>query len=323
MIVESPPTQKLPTDMLARTTVVYYSRCITPRCGVVPVVRLLRLSRMASIFTAPHPGLNWHLGVDDIKAETQRLVAASDATLDAIAAYSGPAASWEGVMAPLAALERDAEPSVISITFVKDVSSDKDVRAAATAARAELRAYEVRAGMRRDVFLKVKAFAESADLAALDDEAQRFVERTLRDYRRRGLDLPDAARARVEALRTRMSDVSVAYGQALAEDATRLSFRREDLRGMPEDWLAGLGERRRGGSARGGRVPLCPFSFPPILSCSPLCDRARPARGHARLPARRPHPQAVQRAGDAGRCEQRPSGSFRLSPHSDHPSPPL
>lgn len=208
-------------------------------------LRLLVRPRTMSTHYPPHAGLNWHLGVDAIKAETQRLIASSESTLDAIASRSGVSATWENVMAPLASMERDAEPLASSVTFVKDVSTDALVRAAATAARAELRAYEVKAGMRRDVFLAVKAYAEAADLSGLDAEARRFVERTLRDYRRRGLDLPDDARARIEALRTRMSAVSVAFGQALAEDSTKLAFSRDELRGMPEDWLAGLGEQGR------------------------------------------------------------------------------
>ena len=198
--------------------------------------------RTMSFHSQPHAGLNWHLDVDAIKAETAKLVAASESILDAVASHGGASATWENVMAPLASIERDAEPLASSVTFVKDVSTDERVRAAATAARAELRAYEVKAGMRRDVFLAVKAFAEAADLSSLDDEARRFVERTLRDYRRRGLDLSDDARARIEALRTRISAVSVAFGQALAEDSTKLAFSRDELRGMPEDWLAGLGE---------------------------------------------------------------------------------
>ena len=196
---------------------------------------------MASNHRLHLSALKWNMTKADIEKETQLIIDASNAVLDAIASNSGESCTWDTVMAPLASMERDVESRAMSSTFVKDVSVDKEIRDAATVARKELRAWEVKAGMRRDVFLAVKTYAERADLAALDSESRRFVERTLRDYRRRGLDLPDAERARIEDLRTRMSAISLAFGQTLAEDSTKLAFSRDELRGMPDDWLSGLG----------------------------------------------------------------------------------
>lgn len=53
--------------------------------------------------------------------------------------------------------------------------------------------------MRMDVYEAVKTYAEVVNpkLEGLDSEAQRFVTRTLRDYRRRGLHLPENVRKQV------------------------------------------------------------------------------------------------------------------------------
>lgn len=53
--------------------------------------------------------------------------------------------------------------------------------------------------MRLDVFTAVKTYAESVNpgLEGLDAEAARYVTRTMRDYKRRGLHLPEEARNKV------------------------------------------------------------------------------------------------------------------------------
>jgi thimet oligopeptidase len=200
--------------------------------------------RMATsgAFAVPHKDLYWHYSPDEIRERTKGLITEADSILDKVGSCTGPQCTWDNVIAPLASMERDAEGRTISLTFVKDVSPLKDVRTAATAAQAELSTWEVKSGMREDVFRAVKTFAETADLTALDAEGRRFVERTLREYRRRGLDLPAADRAKVEALKTRLSDIAVAFQQALAEDATKLAFSRAELAGLPDDFVEGLGD---------------------------------------------------------------------------------
>jgi Zn-dependent oligopeptidase len=181
--------------------------------------------RMASSWTPPNVDLQWHLGPAEIKERTQAMIIEADTILDAIAACSGAACTWDNVISPLAAMERDAEARTVSLTFVKNVSVQKDVRTAAAAAQAELSAWEVKAGMREDVFRAVKQFAASANMTSMDAEGRRFVERTLRDYRRRGLDLAALERAQIEAIKTRLSDIAVAFQQALVrglEQSTRI-----------------------------------------------------------------------------------------------------
>jgi Zn-dependent oligopeptidase len=209
----------------------------------------------------------------------------ADAVLDTVAGYSGTACTWDNVIAPLAAMERDAEGRTSSLTFVKNVSADKEVRTAAAAAQAELSAWSVKADMREDVFRAVKQYAGAADLSALDAEGRRFVERTLRDYRRRGLALPPPERARVEALKTRISDIGVAFQQALAEDATKLAFGRAELAGMPDDFVAGLGGSGPGG---GGGV-FCPRLLRDLRTSSACSDP------HACVQRRRPVTQTSSR----------------------------
>jgi Zn-dependent oligopeptidase len=91
------------------------------------------------------------------------------------------------------------QPRITSITFVKNVSSSKEVRDAAAEAQTTLSAFDVKSGMRMDVYEAVKHYAEvvNPSLEGLDEESKRFVTRTIRDYRRKGLHLSEASRKQV------------------------------------------------------------------------------------------------------------------------------
>ena len=149
--------------------------------------------------------------------------------------------SWDTVAAPLSDLDVDTESAVTNSTFLKDVSSDPAVREAASAAQQKLANWQVGASMRLDVFARIDALAGNpAALAGLSAERQRWVERTLRDKRRLGLHLEEDARKQVEDLKKRISELSIKFQQNLGEVDTKLYFTKEELAGMPEDFLSGL-----------------------------------------------------------------------------------
>ena len=55
-----------------------------------------------------------------------------------------------------------------------------------------------------------------------DPEHKRFLERTMRDYRRAGMHLPSDKRKRVEELRRKVKELETTYSQNLAEEKTTL-----------------------------------------------------------------------------------------------------
>ena len=57
-----------------------------------------------------------------------------------------------------------------------------------------------------------------------------------------GLHLSDDIRKEVQSIKTRMSELSIKFSRNLNEDNTKLKFTREELAGMPEDFLSELTE---------------------------------------------------------------------------------
>ena len=88
---------------------------------------------------------------------------------------------------------------------------------------------------REDVYRSIKAYADTHP--TLEGEDQRLFDDTLRDYRRAGLDLPQEERDEVEQLRKELSRVSTDFDANITKASGKLQFTREDLDGLPKDFL--------------------------------------------------------------------------------------
>ena len=173
--------------------------------------------------------LRWDLSSAAIRDGCAALIAEHQSVLDALA-LQGAGSSFSCTVQTLANLDARLEAQKSSLTFPKDVSVDKDVRSAAAAAATELAAYSIKASMRSDVYDVVKRSATTNSQGeVLEGEDFRLRDRMLRDFKRRGLDLPLESRAQLEQINTRISTLSLAFQQRAAEWAEKLFFTRAQL----------------------------------------------------------------------------------------------
>ncbi|MBB2890863.1 M3 family metallopeptidase [Flexivirga oryzae] len=108
-----------------------------------------------------------------------------------------------------------------------------DVRDAAEKAMQRLDAFSTELGMDREVF----AVLDAVDESGLDGTARRFLERTLRDFRRSGVDQDDATRARLTELAELELKASQEHSKNIREGVRSITVPPEALAGMPQDWL--------------------------------------------------------------------------------------
>lgn len=90
-----------------------------------------------------------------------------------------------------------------------------------------------------DLGLDTQLYAVLADLDAsgLDPDATRVLERTLRDFRRSGVDRDEATRARLRELSEQAILLSQEFSKNIREDVRSIRVRPEQLVGMPQDWI--------------------------------------------------------------------------------------
>ncbi len=78
----------------------------------------------------------------------------------------------------------------------------------------------------------------SLDVARDDADTQRAIFKTLRDFRRAGVDRDEATRVRVRALWDEINATGVEFDNIIRGDVRSIQVTREELDGLPEDFLA-------------------------------------------------------------------------------------
>jgi Zn-dependent oligopeptidase len=94
--------------------------------------------------------------------------------------------------------------------------------------------------MREDVYKVVKAVFEQTPESSLSPEDYRLLKKMELEFRRNGLALPPAQRDELKTLKKRLSDLCIDFQKNINEDKTSVKLTKEELDGMPDDFISGL-----------------------------------------------------------------------------------
>ncbi|MCF7900369.1 Zn-dependent oligopeptidase [Candidatus Babeliales bacterium] len=127
------------------------------------------------------------------------------------------------------------------LELVHMVHPDKDVREAATAEYQVLNAVYIESiAGNKELYESLKAYNTCADRSTFTQEEILFLDELLDDYKRAGMDLPEAERAVVMNLKKRLSELSTQFEVNIAQDCSTITATQEQLAGVPEDFIKGL-----------------------------------------------------------------------------------
>ena len=126
---------------------------------------------------------------------------------------------------------RDADSTA---GLLSEVSPDADVRADAERHAQDIDRLRTDRGLDRALF----EVLDATDPTGLDEQAARFRERVLRDFRRSGVDQADDVRARLREISERLTVLDQEFARVIREDVRSVRLRPEQLAGLPEDWIA-------------------------------------------------------------------------------------
>jgi len=131
----------------------------------------------------------------------------------------------EAVGAIAAALNRSS--------LAREVHPDARFRDAARACEQQADALNVDISQDRAVYDALAA----VDLAKADAATRYWMERTLLDFRRAGVDRDEGTRARVKALNEEILKLGQTFNQNIAEDVRKVELDPKELAGLPEDFI--------------------------------------------------------------------------------------
>ena len=118
--------------------------------------------------------------------------------------------------------------------LLSEVHPDRPLREAAETSVQEISAYATELSLHRGLY---DALA-SVPVEGLDPDTRRFLEHTLRDFRRAGVDRDEPTRARLKELADRAVRLGQDFDRAIREDVRSVSLRPEQLAGLPDDYRA-------------------------------------------------------------------------------------
>ena len=179
---------------------------------------------------------------ESVRAGADAAIVAVREILTALVAVPAGERTFANSVLPLDEVRDRMQVAGGQFGFLSNVAADAALRDAAREVEQALHLESTAIGFREDVYLGIRAFAETPEARALEGVEGRLLERTLRDFRRNGLDLDGAARGRVQELRERLVALGVEFGRHLDEYDDALLLRRQDLAGLPESYIGRLAQ---------------------------------------------------------------------------------
>jgi thimet oligopeptidase len=131
--------------------------------------------------------------------------------------------------------------------FMSYVSSNDALREKAREWEAVLDKYTVGLGFREDLYNAIQEYAARPEAATLTGEEARLLEFWQRDYRRNGFELPPDEREEVRKLFDRLVDLGNNFRNAIDDWQDGIEVTREELAGLPQSYIDGLGTTEKDG----------------------------------------------------------------------------
>lgn len=187
---------------------------------------------------AQYPLPTWDLTPLQIGDVAEDLAKKEKEINDYVASIEDP--TIENVLVPYVDFVNSVLLKSNQLLFYSSVSADKELRDASTKAEEYLTEKELEQATRIDVFKVFKSLYEKVKDSNADDETKKFLEKTVNDYRRIGLDLPEDKREEAKKIKLELSNLSIEFQKNMNENSEFEVFSLEELEGVPQDVIDGF-----------------------------------------------------------------------------------
>lgn len=199
---------------------------------------------------------------EHIEPAIQTLIARAEEEFQTILQVEGPR-TLENTLRPLDRLGEGLGYAFALVAHLESVVSSPELRAAYKAILPPITAFSTKVETSTELYQALKDFAASPEASQLSPDWARFLKLRLDEFRRQGADLPPEKKARLEAINTRLSELTAQFEQNLT-DATadwELYLEETQVAGLPQSALEAARQSARAKGREGYRFTLQQPSF--------------------------------------------------------------
>ena len=206
---------------------------ITLRCTLIVLILLGSGATVWSAPAVPQTPEELSSRYDAAKSEANRAI-------DAIIAVPDESRTFDNTILAFDDMHARLDAQIGMLLFMAYVHGDPAMRSVSQGKYQDYSNWMVEMGKREDLHQAIMAYADTNP--ELEGEYARLLEFTLRDYRRAGMALSSEKRAELTGVEKRINELSIEFDENISADETVVMVSREELDGMPADWIAGLEE---------------------------------------------------------------------------------
>jgi len=183
-------------------------------------------------------GIDFNWTPKSIESTGAKVMKEADKSYDKIADMSDSKRTFANTVKAMEWVSSHANEQVNAPLFLKYVSADEKIRAAGDSLEVAYSRWGIKTAGREDLYNALKA-AIAKD-PPTDPVDQRLAEKMRLDFELNGLSLPKDKRERVIALKQQISDIGIQFDTNLNEAQDSLLLTKDELKGMPDSYIARL-----------------------------------------------------------------------------------
>jgi thimet oligopeptidase len=139
----------------------------------------------------------------------------------------------ENTLEPYNKIQIHVQNALAKASLLSEVHPSPEYRAAAQKCVEDVSSLQSELNLDPRLFKAIS----TTDVTKADADTKRFVERTLRVFRRAGVDKDDATRKRLKDLNDQMTTVGLEFDKNIREDVRSVKLDPAQLKGLPDDYL--------------------------------------------------------------------------------------
>ncbi len=185
--------------------------------------------------------------VDDVKRYTNFALDSAQKEIDILLSHKKQDRTFDNTAGTLDNIHREIMVVDSIISIFEMVHPQKDMRDACHEASLTIQKYFVDAFHQKALFQAFKDYVEeNGKKENLSAESKYYLEESMQDFKRDGLDLPQEQLDKVKQLRKEMAELKLNFETNIAQDKSSIVVEEKDLAGVGHDVLQGLAKDGQG-----------------------------------------------------------------------------